>query len=120
MRTDLISRNKLYTAIRRQPCRVIDDREYILRDAVLEKINIAPSVNAAEAVQGKRHPNCGARMDAKEVLRATDLGCVYCRHSKLIRLGCIATDVECEDCTEQEYPCRSCRDNSNWEWGPPA
>lgn len=56
----------------------------------------------------------------KEALRATDLGCVYCRHSKLIRLGCIATDVECADCTEQECPCRSCRDNSNWEWGPPA
>lgn len=57
MRTDLISRNKLYTALRRQPHRAIDDREYILRDAVLEKINIAPSVDAVEVVHGRWETN---------------------------------------------------------------
>lgn len=54
----------------------------------------------------------------KEALRAVDIDCAFCRHNGLIRPGCLETDVGCEKCTDQHCACRSCRENSNWEWGP--
>ena len=46
MQNDMISRSKLHTTILRQPHRVIDDREYVSRDAVLAKSRMAPGAGA--------------------------------------------------------------------------
>lgn len=43
MKTDLISRSKLRIALQRQQQLAIDGLVYVRRDAVLEKINMAPS-----------------------------------------------------------------------------
>ena len=48
MQNDLISRNRLITAIKRQPCVMIDGKQYIRLDSALEKVRIAPSVSEKE------------------------------------------------------------------------
>lgn len=76
MRTDLISRNKLHTTLQRQAHRVIDDREYVIRDAVLEKITMAPSVDAVEVVRCRE---CEYRKTSACPMRSSGSG-IYIGH----------------------------------------
>lgn len=47
MQSDLISRSKLHKSIQREEPVIIDGWAYIRRSAVLEKISMAPGVEAA-------------------------------------------------------------------------
>lgn len=51
MKTDLIKRNLLSRELKRQDALVFDGETYLRRDAVLEKINMAPSVAPPQGVQ---------------------------------------------------------------------
>lgn len=73
----MISRNRLTHSLKRQPCKLIDGKHYVRLDAVLEKVGIAPSVNAPEAIhahwipcQGKSHiwycSVCGDKINYKQ------------------------------------------------------
>lgn len=56
-------------------------------------------------------------MDAAvEQLKAADmedcLGCDHCKHSAL----CETPVWPCNDCDNEECPCHTCFDGSNWNW----
>lgn len=53
MRTDLIKRNLLSRELKRQEALVYDGEAYLRRDAVLEKVSMAPSVDAVAVERGR-------------------------------------------------------------------
>lgn len=53
MQSDVISRSKLSHSLKRQPCKLIDGKHYIRLDAVLEKVQIAPSVETVPEASGQ-------------------------------------------------------------------
>ena len=91
MQNNLISRNKLQLSLKRNPSIIVKGKQFIRLDAVLEKVRIAPTIDAVPVVHGRwvygvtlNHewrkcseclvsqeifgcftycPNCGAKMD---------------------------------------------------------
>lgn len=49
--SDLISRSKLHQSIKREESIIVKGLPYVRTDAVLEKISMAPSVEAVEVVR---------------------------------------------------------------------
>lgn len=71
MQNDLIARHTLLITMQRQGYRVIDGVEYIRRDAVLEKIQTAPHVEAAIVVRCKQ---CALRNTIECPMRTSGSG----------------------------------------------
>ena len=53
---------------------------------------------------------------AVEQLKAVDVSscfeCVHCKHEEL----CNSPVWPCNDCDNEECPCHTCSDGSNWQW----
>ena len=48
-------------------------------------------------------------------LQRCDLDCDYCKHSAIPNPSCEAMNMDCMSC-DADCPCKSCLDNSNWQW----
>lgn len=48
-----------------------------------------------------------------EALRKLDWSCDYCAHRDIPHEDC---NGECQTCSHDDCRCKTCRDNSNWEW----
>lgn len=53
---------------------------------------------------------------AVEQLKAVDVNsyfeCAHCKHEEL----CNSSVLPCNDCDNEECPCHTCSDGSNWRW----
>lgn len=73
MQNDLISRKRLITAIKRQPCVMIDGKQYIRLEAALGKARVAPSVSEKETEQVVRCRECKHHRSKACPMRSLDV-----------------------------------------------
>ena len=71
------------------------------RDAVnKDRINLHEQLNAA----------------LQDLRKADMVDCCHCKHYKVNDANeCAAADCTCDDC-KRDCPCKTCKNNSNWEW----
>lgn len=51
-----------------------------------------------------------------ESLRREDMNCDYCGHAWKVNVKTCDGTPNCMECASEDCRCKTCRDNSNWEW----
>ena len=128
MQNDLISRKRLITAIKRQPCVMINGKQYIRLDAVLEKVRMSPTIDAVPVVRCRecKHSDPATTPD----------GTLYCvARDEYVRAECFCyngekmdgqdtnaptkSDRGCSTCANDGFDmpqCRECTEHPGYPW----
>lgn len=94
-----VERMKPYTALKtleEQHAQAVAERDAVNKD----RINLHEQLNAA----------------LQDLRKADMVDCCHCRHYKVYDANeCAAAGCTCDDC-KRDCPCKTCKNNSNWEW----